>query len=84
MDELKQFLRIDGDDEDKTLEGIEKTAEALARSITRTDGRESKDIFRMAVLYACAYLYEHREEADYDTLTRMLRCILSPVRKEVF
>ena len=39
---------------------------------------------RIAVLYAVAYLYEHREEADHHELVTMLRSLLFGVRREVF
>ena len=39
---------------------------------------------RIAVLYAAAYLYEHREEADHRALTLTLRALLFGARKEVF
>ena len=39
---------------------------------------------KMAVLYAIAYLFEHREEADHHALTLSLRSLLFGVRKEGF
>ena len=39
---------------------------------------------KVAVLYATAYLYEHREEADHKALTISLRSLLSGSRKEAF
>ena len=38
----------------------------------------------VAILYATAYLYEHREEADYHDLALTLRGLLGGSRKEVF
>lgn len=40
-------------------------------------------IMKGAVLYALAYLYEHREEADHHDLTLTLRSILFAVREGV-
>ena len=37
-----------------------------------------------ATLYALAYLYEHREEADHHALVMDLRNILFGERREVF
>ena len=44
----------------------------------------SDDNARTAVLYAVAYLYEHREEADHHQLTLDLRSLLFGMRKEGF
>ena len=41
-------------------------------------------INKVAVLFAVAYLYEHREDADMDELTRMLRYILATEREVAF
>ena len=52
---------------------------------------EDADVFaasgenaRTATMYAVAYLYEHREEADHKALTLTLRALLFGLRKEVF
>ena len=39
---------------------------------------------KTAVLYAAAYLYEHREEADHHALMLTLRALLSGIRQEGF
>ena len=41
-------------------------------------------IARPAILYAAAYLYEHREEADHEELVQTLRSLLFGIRKEAF
>ena len=38
---------------------------------------------KVAVLYALAYLYEHREEADHHGLTLTLRSLLFSIREGV-
>ena len=38
----------------------------------------------MAMLYATAYLYEHREEADHNDLLLSLRALLMGERKAAF
>ena len=55
--------------------------------ILRTDELSDLEIepnAKVAVLYATAYLYEHREEADHKALTLSLRALLSGSRKEAF
>ena len=42
------------------------------------------EVAKQAVLYSTAYLYEHRENADYHQMTLMLRSLLFGVRKEGF
>ena len=38
----------------------------------------------MAVLFAVAYLYEHREDADYHNLLLTLRSLLFGERRDAF
>ena len=45
---------------------------------------EPLPINKVAALFAVAYLYEHRESADMDELTRMLRYILATEREVAF
>ena len=42
------------------------------------------EVMKAAVLYALAYLYEHREEADHHSLVLTLRSLLFGSRKEAF
>lgn len=40
-----------------------------------------RETMRVAICYACAYLFEHREEADHHGLTLTLRSLLFAVRE---
>jgi len=42
------------------------------------------NVVKIAELYAIAYLYEHREEADHKELILTLRNLLFGIRREVF
>lgn len=87
MDEAKQYLRIDDDDEDELIFNLIRAAEWLVMDVGRLSGGEfleNKRRTRAAALYALAYMYEHREEADYHQLTLDLRSLLFSVRKQVF
>lgn len=42
-----------------------------------------RDTMRVAVLYALGYLFEHREEADHDSMTLTLRSLLFAIREGV-
>lgn len=85
--EMKEYLRVDDDDEDGLILEIIRTAEGLVMDVGRLTGAElveDKKRTRVAVLYAAAYLYEHREEADHHALTLTLRSLLMGSRKEGF
>jgi uncharacterized phage protein (predicted DNA packaging) len=87
LEEGKQYLRLDSSDEDLLLQGLIKTAESLILDVTRLRLEElpmERDVIKTAALYAVAYLFEHREEADHKELIEMLRCLLFSVRKEEF
>ena len=86
LQEMKMFLRVDGNEEDDLIEHIMETAEKLSLNVARNDGETDSESpnFRMAVLYATAYLYEHREEADHNALLCSLRSLLMGERKAAF
>ncbi len=82
--ELKQYLRVDYSDDDGILTDILATAHKLCMDIARTDNetvfaRDSNA--KTAVMYAAAYLYEHREEADHHALALTLRSLLFAIRE---
>lgn len=81
--EAKKYLRVDHDDEDTLIRKFIKTAETLCEGTLRKTV-EPIPINKVAVLFAVAYLYEHRENADMDELSRMLRYILSTEREAAF
>lgn len=87
LEEAKLYLRVDSADEDSFITGLIGTAERLCMDVSRLDDKalnEEAVSTRIAVLYAVAFLYEHREEADHHELVTMLRSLLFGVRKEVF
>ena len=59
----------------------------MCQDIVRTDFDEMEEvpeIVKVGIRYAVTYLYENREKADFDELTRMLKFLLYSVRKEEF
>lgn len=88
LEEVKEYLRIDSADEDVLLTGLLLNAEALCKDIARAETTEDfwdmGSTARLAVMYGVAYLYEHREDADYHELQMMLRSLLFGIRKEGF
>ena len=75
LEETKQYLRVDSSDEDSFISGLIETGENLCADVARME---------IAELYAAAYLYEHREQADHGELVGTLRSLLFGIRKEVF
>ena len=85
--EAKLYLRVDYDEDDNLIEKFIESAKQLCMDILRTDDESILEEDRnspVAMLYAIAYMYEHREEADYNALTLSLRALLSGNRKAVF
>lgn len=87
LQEMKNYLRVDFDDDDELIADIIETAQKLCMDIARTDNEAaffSDSGSKTAVMYAAAYLYEHREEADHHALTMTLRSLLFSQREGVF
>ena len=43
-----------------------------------------RETMKVAILYTCAYLFEHREEADHKAMTETVKYLLFGIRKEKF
>lgn len=87
LDEMKQYLRVDFEEDDMLIEGLLNSAEKICMNVIRTDDVKvfyQAETARTAVMYATAYLYEHREEADHHNLMITLRALLFGSRKEEF
>ena len=87
LEEVKSYLRVDFDDEDEMIESLIQSSIKHSMDIARVDTEEdlSKNPNgKIAVLYMTAYLYEHREEADYSELNLTLRALLFGMRKAEF
>lgn len=87
LEEMKNYLRVDFDDDDALIEGMVRASERICMDVARMDSTDefyAVENAKMAVLYAAAYLYEHREEADHHALVLTLRALLSGNRKEAF
>lgn len=85
--EARIYLRVDVTEEDSLISSLLETSEGLCQDILRVDNLESFDdssLLRSAILYATAYLFEHREEADHKVLKETLYHLLGGLRKEVF
>lgn len=85
LEEMKNYLRVDTDEDDALIERLIQSAKKLCEDILRADESEAdSETFDTAVLFTTAYLYEHREEADHHALTLTLRSLLFGDRKAGF
>ena len=87
LEEAKSYLRVDFDDEDEMIESLIQSSIKHSMDVARVDSEEdlSKNPNgKIGVLYMTAYLYEHREEADYSELNLTLRALLFGDRKPGF
>lgn len=87
LDEMKNYLRVDDADDDALLEAMIRFGTQLCMDVARMNNLSTFEAMpdaRVAVMYAVAYLYEHREEADHKALTLNLRALLQGCREEGF
>ena len=87
LEKAKNYLRVDSSDDDALIKCLITTAETLVKESSRMSDEELapyKEVVEIAELFTIAYLYEHREEADYKNLTETVKYLLFPIRKEVF
>lgn len=86
LQEVKQYLRIDFEDDDTLLLSLISTAKQLVMDVGRMDEErfsENEDVVRTAMLYTVSYLYENRNNADFSKLTLTLRAMLFAQREDV-
>ena len=87
LEEMKNYLRVDFDDDDALLEGIIVQSQQICLDVSRfTDQEdyEKQPVSEIAEMYTVAYLYEHREDADHKALTVGLRALLFGIRTPEF
>ena len=87
LEEMKNYLRVDYDDDDALLEGIIVQSQQICMDVARVsdfEDFEKQPVSKIAVMYAVAYLYEHREDADHRALTVGLRALLFGIREPGF
>ena len=87
LEEMKQYLRVDHEDDDALIQNLITSSEQLCMDVARvtdTESFENEPCSKVAVMYAVAYQYEHREDADNNALTLSIRALLFGIRKEGF
>ena len=87
LEEMKNYLRVDHEEDDGLLTDLLKASERLCMDIVRMEDQqecEQSPNAKIAVQYAVAYQYAHREDADHHALTLTLRALLFGERKPGF
>ena len=87
VEEMKNYLRVDFEDDDTLIESLITAGEKQCLDILRTDDENELSECqngKIAVMFTVAYLYEHREEADHHAMDMTLRALLFGSRKEGF
>ncbi|MEH2943770.1 head-tail connector protein [Lachnospiraceae bacterium KK002] len=87
LEEMKNYLRVDYDDDDALIESMVRASEKICMGVARMDDTQefyAVENAEIAVQYTVAYLYEHREDADHHAMMLTLRALLSGSRKEAF
>ena len=87
LKEMKNYLRVDSTEDDTLIRSLIGSAERLCMDVIRTD--DVKELYgskygKAAVMYAVNYMFEHRTEADFKSLTLSLRSMLFGSRQEAF
>lgn len=90
LTEAKEYLHVDGNSEDATIETLLKSAQNLCMDVARIDDESefdaAGDISKTAVLYALGCFYDHRGDTDLDLqlITLILRSLLFGIRRAAF
>lgn len=87
LEEMKQYLRVDFEDDDALIEYLIKASEKRCMDVARLDDKaefRALDNAKIAVMYSVAYQYEHREDANLNNLNISLRALLFGDRKAGF
>lgn len=83
LQEAKSYLRVEYSDDDTLITSAIETGEKLVTDTLRKE-LTATPLNKLAVLYAVAYLYEHREDANMNELLKSLRYILTTEREVAF
>ena len=87
LEEMKNYLRVDFEDDDALLGDIISQSEQICMDVARiseVEEFEKHPVSKIAVMYAVAYLYEHWEEANHKELAMSLRALLFGIREPEF
>lgn len=86
LSEAKNYLRVDGCEDDKLISDLLLTAKKLCMDVGRMSEEKferNEDTTRTAMLFTVSYLYENRNTADFHKLILSLRSILFAQREGI-
>lgn len=85
LEEAKNYLRVEHSEDDALIESLLLTASQMVMGVGRVTAEryEQEEACHTATLYAVAYLYTHREEANHNSLLLTLRAMLFAQREGV-
>lgn len=98
LEEARQYLRVDTEEEDAMIDVLLSSAGRLCADVARLSDAQwdavndnsctpdlapIRETMKVAILYALAYMYEHREKADHHALQLTLRSLLFGIREGV-
>lgn len=86
LQEIKNYLRVDFNDDDALLSDLILTAKKLVMDVGRMEETELESNLEMvkpAILFTISYLYENRNTADFSKLTLTLRSLLFAQREGI-
>ncbi len=85
LEEVKLYLRIDGDEEDTLIASFLDTAQELCEGILRfplSEFEKLPETVKQALLYAVAAMYEKREGVGIKETLDVLKRLLFSYRRE--
>lgn len=72
LEELKLYLRIDGEEEDAFLSSLITAAKAYIKGATGKEVDPANDLHKLAVFLYCAHQYENRNPVLVGTVVTSL------------
>lgn len=85
LEEVKLYLKIDGDEDDTLITDLINAAEELCQDILRfplTEFTEVPGTVKQALLYAIGNIYELREAVNMKALIEVMTRLLFAYRQE--
>jgi uncharacterized phage protein (predicted DNA packaging) len=85
LEEVKLYLRVDGDEENTLITSFILSAEEICEEILRfqlTEFSELPETVKQAILYAVGNMYEEREKIDMKKIQEVMSRLLYSYRKE--
>ncbi|MDU6542887.1 head-tail connector protein [Clostridium sp.] len=85
LEEIKLYLRVDGEEEDTLISTFINVSEDLVEGILRYPLSEFEvlpEIIKQAVMYSVANMYEKREDYDVKEVIDIMTKLLFSYRKD--